>query len=160
MTVIPGWLCATANSLILRTVWYVLMVWAEDLTFSAKIQRMVEEFVWAGRSRVNRNAMTQCKSKGGLGLILVIEYYRAIAGNILLWALGIEYHPLRLILCFHLRELSQPKWGYPDYTWVTTKGGSKSESKSLEGSIPGMAEHLHGVAPPQNLSGGDPTQEF
>lgn len=48
----------------------------------------------------------------------------------MLWALGSEYHPFRVILCSHLRKLSQRKWGYPDFTWVTTKGGSNKSNGS------------------------------
>lgn len=38
--------------------------------------------------------------------------------------MGPEEHPLRSILGSHLRELSERQWGYPDFTWVVTKGGS------------------------------------
>lgn len=43
----------------------------------------------------------------------------------MIWVLGKEPHPLRAILCGHLRELTQHHWGYPDFTWVTTTGDSK-----------------------------------
>lgn len=113
-----------ANSLILGTVWYIVTLWAGDLSFLSKLQTKIEIFVWAGRSRVNRNSTTQSKVHGGLGLILIIEQYRAIAGNLMLWVLGPEAHPLKTILCSHLRELqSRNIWGIPDFTWVVTKGG-------------------------------------
>lgn len=38
---------------------------------------------------------------------------------------GSEPHPLRSILSSHLHDLSRRKWGFPDFTWVITKGGSK-----------------------------------
>lgn len=62
-----------ANSLIMGSIWYIITLWAGDLAFLSKLQKMVEAFVWAGRSRVNSNATTQSKSNGGLGLILIIE---------------------------------------------------------------------------------------
>lgn len=73
-----------ANALIMGSIWYIITLWAGDLAFLSKRQRKVEHFVWAGKSRVNRNASTQSKSQGGLGLILIIEQYRAIAGNIMI----------------------------------------------------------------------------
>lgn len=119
-----------ANSLVLSIVWYILTMWAGNEEFFAKLPRLVEAYVWAGRSRVSRDTISQSKSKGGL--ILIIELYTAIAGNIMLWALGSDGHPLRLILCSHLRELLQHKWGYQDFTWVTSKGGSyKSQSSPV-----------------------------
>lgn len=114
-----------ANSLILSTIWYVLTLWARDLSFLKKLQTLVEAFVWAGRSRVCQATATQYKSRGGLGLIMITEQYRAIAGNLFMWVLGQETHPLRHILSSHLWDLSQRKWGVADFTWVVSKGGGK-----------------------------------
>lgn len=47
-----------------------------------------------------------------------------MAGNIMIWAVGPEDHPLHRILCAHLMDLSKRKWGFPDLTWVVTRGGS------------------------------------
>lgn len=91
----------------------------------SRIQRLIELFVWNGRSRVNRKTSTQCKITGGLGLIVIIEQYRAIAGNLVIWTLGQETHPLRLILCAHLQEMSRRKWGFEDFSWLVSPGGSK-----------------------------------
>lgn len=80
-----------ANSLILSTIWYLVTLWAGDLAFLSRLQRLIEKYVWNGRSRVNRNSCTQSKSQGGLGLILIIEQMniiRAIASNIVIWTLG------------------------------------------------------------------------
>lgn len=114
-----------ANCLILGTIWYLITLWAGDLGFLAKLQKAVDAYVWPGKSRVNSKATTQEKHQGGLGLILITEQYNAIAGNIMLWVLGPERHPLRLILASHLRDLSRRQGGYPDYLWVVIKGGSK-----------------------------------
>lgn len=114
-----------ANCLIMGSLWYILTLWAGDLDFLSKIQKGIEAFVWADKSRVNRNTTTQGKAKGGLGLMLISEQYKALAGNLMLWALGPGDHPLRIILSAHLRELSRRQWGYPDFTWVVSKGGGK-----------------------------------
>lgn len=96
-----------ANCLILGSIWYILTLWAGDLAFLTKLQKHIEAFVWAGKARVNRNTTTQCKAKGGLGLMLISEQYQALARNLLVWALGPGDHPLRLLLFAHLRELSR-----------------------------------------------------
>lgn len=114
-----------ANCLILGTIWYLVTLWAWDLSFLSGLQKIVEAFVWSGRSRENRNTATQSKAQGGLGVILIIEQYNAIAGNLMLWVRGTEGHPLRTILCSYLRDLSQRQGGFPDFSWVTSKGGSK-----------------------------------
>lgn len=114
-----------ANSLILSTIWYTVTVWAGELAFLSKIQRLIEIYVWNGRSRVNRKTSTRCKITGGLGLIMVIEQYRAIAGNLMIWTLGQETHPLRFILCAHLQERSRQKWGFDDFSWLIAPGGNK-----------------------------------
>lgn len=123
-----------ANSLILSTIWYVLTLWAGDLAFLTKLQRLIETFVWVGRSRVNRDTITQSKHNGGLGLILIIERYRArdraIAGNMMIWVMGQENHPLRLILRSHIKGLSMAKWGNHDFTWMMTQGGGHGSQGS------------------------------
>lgn len=91
-----------------------------DISFLSMLQRR-------GKSRVNCNTVTQSRAKGGLGLLSIEEQYRAIAGNLMVWTLGPEEHPLRKILRSHLQELSHRRWGFPDLTWVVSQGGS-SES--------------------------------
>lgn len=144
-----------ANSLILGSIWYLLTLWAGDLSFLAKLQRTLESFVWVGRARVNRNTMTQSRAKGGLGLMLIIEQYRALAGNLMIWALGPGSHPLRRILRSHLTELSRSSWGYPDFTWVVTMGGSKRSCGSSVWQNICIAwsslKHLLVRIPPRNL---------
>lgn len=44
-----------ANNLILSTIWFLSTLWAGELTFFSKMQRLIEEFVWGGRSRVNHH---------------------------------------------------------------------------------------------------------
>lgn len=118
-----------ANGLILSSLWYILTLWSGDLEFFNKIQKKIADFVWAGRPRVDRGTITQSKAHGGLGLISIVEQYRALAGGIMVWTLGPDLqHPLRRILREHLMDLSVRKWGTPDLTWVVTPGGS-SESK-------------------------------
>lgn len=119
-----------ANSLILSTIWYMVTLWAGDFAIFAKLQKKVEEFLWAGRSRVCRTTTTQSKANGGLGLLLISEQYQAIVGNLMLWVLGPDPHPLRSILCSHIRNLSQRKWGFPDFTWIVAKGGGKNSDGS------------------------------
>lgn len=41
-----------ANTLLLGCVWYLITVWAGARIFLKKIQRIIDNFVWAGRSRV------------------------------------------------------------------------------------------------------------
>lgn len=72
----------------------------------------------------NRHSTTLGRAQGGLGLLLILEQYCAMAGNIIVWTLGQEQHPHRIIFGAHLRELSLRKWGYTDYTWVVTRGGT------------------------------------
>lgn len=112
-----------ANGLILSAIWYFIALWAGDFGFFNQIQHLIEAFVWDGRSRVARNTVTQPKAKGGLGIILIVEQYRSMVGNLMLWVLRQDPHPLRNILSSHLCELSMRRWGFLDYTWVVTKGG-------------------------------------
>lgn len=112
-----------ANSLILSSLWYFVAIWAGNFGFFNQMQRMIESFFWAGRNRVARNTITQPVGKEGLGLLLIAEQYRAMVGNLLIWILGSEFHPLRCILGSHIRDLSVRKWGIANYTWVVAAGG-------------------------------------
>lgn len=91
-----------ANGLILSMLWYMLTLWADSITFLSKTQKRIKSFVWAGRPRVDRSTITQSRAKGGLGLLLIVEQYHALAGNLMVWTLGPRDHPLRQILCSHL----------------------------------------------------------
>lgn len=102
---------------------YLLTLWAGELTFLAKIQKQLDSFVWAGKSRVNKATVTQGKAGGGIGLLSVEDQYRSIAGNLMIWILGPDKHLLRKILCTHIQELSVHKWGFTDLTWMVTPGG-------------------------------------
>lgn len=104
--------------------------WAGDLAFLTKIQRQIDVFVWAGKSRVDRNTITKSKAKGGMGLLSVMDQFRSIAGNLMIWLLSPGKHPLREILCAHIGELLRCKWGYADLTWLVTKGGSTDSGGS------------------------------
>lgn len=121
-----------ANGLILSAIWYTLTLWAGEMAFLQKIQKRIESFVWAGRPRVDRNTISQTRSRGGLGLISVANQYRAMIGNLIsnlmVWIVGPETHPLRTILQSHMCDLSMRKWGVSDLTWLVTKGRSP-ESK-------------------------------
>lgn len=113
-----------ANGLILSSIWYIMALWAGDFSFFQTIQRKLEAFVWSGRHRVDRNTLSQSRSRGGLGLISVADQYRSMAGTLMVWVLGPGVHPLRLILQSHIKDLSRRKWGIEDLTWIVSKGGS------------------------------------
>lgn len=119
-----------ANGLILSSIWYIMVLWAGDFSFFQIIQRKLEAFVWGGRHRVDRNTLSQSRSRGGLGLISVADQYRAMAGNLMVWVLGPGEHPLRLILRSHIQDLSKRKWGIADLSWIVSKGGSSESSGS------------------------------
>lgn len=112
-----------ANSIILSLLWYFIALWAGDFSFFNQIQRLIENFVWGGRPRVARNTITQPVGKGGLGLLLIMEQYRSMVGNIFIWVLGMEFHPLRWILGSHIRDLSLKRWEIADLTWAVVGGG-------------------------------------
>lgn len=95
-----------------------------------KIQRKIDNFVWAGRSRVAR--ATVALPEGGLGLLGVEAQFNALASNILLWLLAPGEHPLQVILRSHIGVASARKWGSEDLTWIVTPCGTMK----LEGSAP------------------------
>lgn len=122
-----------ADGLFMSTIWYFITLWAGDLGFFTKLQSLIETFVWSGTSRVSRNSVTQSKAKGGLGLLLIGEQFRSSAGNLMIWVLGKEPHPLRNILSSHIRVLSCRHWGYPDFTWIVSKGAVRTHWVLLPG---------------------------
>lgn len=120
-----------ANSLILSTLWYLLTLCAGGVNFLNKIEWHIVFFVSADRIRMGRNTAIQSKTNGGLGLLSVL--------------LSVSVH-CRLYsdldtrrrnpsapkkLCSHLAKLSRRRWGYPDFSWVVTNGGSKESRGSL-----------------------------
>lgn len=58
-----------ANSLILGCLWHVLIMWAGEDSFLKKLQRMVDHFIWRGRSRIARAMASLPKMDGGMGFI-------------------------------------------------------------------------------------------
>lgn len=87
-------------------IWYLLAVWAGSRAFLLKLQKIIDAFVWAGRSRVNRGTVALPKDEGGLDLMGVESQYYAISANFMLWLMKQEPHPLRSILWGHIAEAS------------------------------------------------------
>lgn len=112
-----------ANSMILGCVWYLLLMWAGNDTFLSKLQRMVEQFVWAGRNRVFRDVVSLPKWEGGLGLINIKDQHRVMAGGVMVWVALNGHHPLRLILQGHIHQASARRWGTLDLSWIVTPCG-------------------------------------
>lgn len=113
-----------ANSILLGCLWYLLSVWSGKLQFLNLLQKRIDAFVWAGRSRVARSTVLLPKNVGGLGLVGVVEQYRALTGNLFMWIVTDAIHPLRAILQGHIREASRRRWGLDDLTWVVSKCGN------------------------------------
>lgn len=84
-----------ANSLLLGCIWYLITVWAGKREFLGRLQRMVDKFVWAGRSRVDRATIAKPRAEGGLGLLSVEAQFQALSSRIMLWILGEGNHPLQ-----------------------------------------------------------------
>lgn len=82
-----------ANGLILSSLWYLITLWAGDLAFFTRLQNKIEAFVWAGRRRVDMNTIAQCKLGGGLGLLTILDQYKAIARGIMILTLGPGHRP-------------------------------------------------------------------
>lgn len=112
-----------ANSIILGSIWYLITLWAGDLSFLNQIQSRIDRFIWAGRPRVRRATVTNPKAMGGLGLLSVMDHFNAMIGNLMLWILSDSFHPLQRILQQHITSLSYRKWGHPDFTWVVSQCG-------------------------------------
>lgn len=79
-----------ANSLLMGCIWFMLTIWAGKRKFLLQLQRIVDRFVWKGRSRVNRATTVLPKNEGGLNLLRVEAQYSALAGNFFLWLLRDE----------------------------------------------------------------------
>lgn len=62
--------------------------------------------------------------------MLICEQYKALTGNLMVWALGPGNHPLRIILRSHIQDLSERSWGSRDFTWTVSKGGGRRSEGS------------------------------
>lgn len=112
-----------ANGLVLSCLWFLLMMWAGKVQFLKKLQGLVDNFIWTGRSRVTRLVTTLPKSEGGLGLISIIDQHKALSGSIMIWVTLPGPHPLRCILQVHISQLSTKRWGTSDLSWLVTNCG-------------------------------------
>lgn len=124
-----------ANSLLLGCIWFMLTVWAGQATFLKRIQRIVDRFVWKGRSRVRGSTTALSKDDGGLNLLGVEAQYKALSGKFMSWLMMSDRHLLRTILQQHIRSASWRRWGIRDLSWVVTKCGKVH----IEGSAPWRA---------------------
>lgn len=102
----------------------MIAVWSGKLNFLNLLQRKIDAFVWAGRSRVARSTVILPRAVGGLGLVGVVEQYRALTGNLFMWIVTEGVHPLRAILQGHLREAARRRWGLDDLSWVVSRCGN------------------------------------
>lgn len=66
------------------SLWFLLMMWAGAESFLKNLQKMVDNFVWAGRSRVNKAILTLPTTEGGLALPSIINQYSALSGTLLI----------------------------------------------------------------------------
>lgn len=96
--------------------WFLLIMWAGKVSFLKKLQRLVDNFVWTGQSRVRLDIIS-------LPPACIIKQYQALLGSILLWVSIIDKHPLRDILGNHILQVSQRRWGTSDLSWMVTKCG-------------------------------------
>lgn len=113
-----------AKSLLLGCLWYMLLVWSGKLTFLNLLQKRIDTFVWTGQSRVARSTVLLSKQAGGLGLMGVVEHYRAMTWNLFMLIATEGLHPLRATLQGHIREASCRRWGLDDLTWMVSRCGN------------------------------------
>lgn len=121
-----------ANSLLLGCIWYLITVWAGERAFLGRLQRIVDKFVWAGRSRVDRATVARPRAAGGLGLLGVEAQFHALSSRTMLWILGEGNHPLQVILRSHIHDASVRRWGTADMTWTVSSCGTMR----MKGSAP------------------------
>lgn len=69
-----------ANTLLLGCIWYLITVWAGQPCFLGKLQRLINIFIWAGRSRVVRGTVALPRAEGGLGLFTCMQPLNAGGG--------------------------------------------------------------------------------
>lgn len=67
---------------------------------------------------------------GGLNLLGIEAQYKALTGNLILWILRPEQHPLRSILKGHIADASRRRWGFGDLTWIVTHCGTMNMPSS------------------------------
>lgn len=103
-----------ANGLVMGWLWFLLIMWAGEASFLRKLQKLVDNFVWTGRSLVRIAIVSLPIAEGGLGQICIADQYKALSGSIILWVSLTEQHPLRGILQGHITQVSQQRWGTPD----------------------------------------------
>lgn len=97
-----------------------------------KIQRIIDKFVWAGRSRAARATVALPRIEVGLGLLGVEAQYNALSSSILIWIMATGDHPLKTILRSHIYAASARRWGTEDLTWIVTQCGTmKMEGSAL-----------------------------
>lgn len=121
-----------ANTLLLGCIWYFIVFWAGERPFLRKLQRIIDHYVWAGRSRVRRSTVALPRAEGGLGLLGVEEQFIALTSGFMVWILEEGEHPLRSILRSHLHQVSARRWGNEDLTWIVAQCGTMR----MEGSAP------------------------
>lgn len=112
-----------ANSLLLGCIWFMLTVWAGKKAFLKQIQRLVDRFVWKGRSWVSGSTTALPREDDGLNLLGVEAHYKALTGKFILWLMMGEFHTLRSILLNHIQAASWRRWGSRDLTWIVSKCG-------------------------------------
>lgn len=61
-----------ANGLVMGCLWFLLFMWAGNMKFLRKIQALVDNFVWTGRSRVKQDLVSLPPAEGGGGLGLIV----------------------------------------------------------------------------------------
>lgn len=109
-----------ANGLVMGCLWFLLIMWAGEVSFLKKLQRLIDNFVWTGRSRVHHTIIALTPTEGGLGLISIINQYQALSGSLMLWVAMTEERPLQGILQNHISQVSQRRWGTPGLAWMVT----------------------------------------
>lgn len=57
------------NSILLGSIWYLIIIWAGKCSFFGQLQRLVDNFVWGGRPWVNRATVAKPRAEGGLSLL-------------------------------------------------------------------------------------------
>lgn len=99
------------NLLLLGCIWFMLTVWIGKKEFLKKIQRIVDHFVWMGRSKVRGSTTALPREEGGLNVLSVEAQYNALTGTFILWLMMSEEHPMRTILHNHIHAASWRHWG-------------------------------------------------
>lgn len=96
---------------IMSTLWYSLTLWTGKVAALERMEKKIVNFVWSGqgeraRAKVKLSMITLSRQHGGLGLLLLPQQVRALAGSLFIWALQEGDHPLRKLIQYRLRKLS------------------------------------------------------